>query len=139
MNRSLSRLLLFALVVSACAPLSARHPAASGAEAYYDELRDGSGKLRPQYEEIYPLYAELKPLEKEKIEELTRAALEGDNAIHALPRIFTAQEFDNVIRPGVEQRARALRAFLQDYYSGTHRYSRAGIVKKSVVDAIIKR
>ena len=107
--------------------------------AGYDELHDQQGHVRPQYELFYENWARLTQEEKESFLQSSRQAFQGDNALDALPRVLTGAEYDQVIKPGVIQRARALRALLQDHYSGKKTYATAGIIPKAVLDRIIFR
>jgi uncharacterized circularly permuted ATP-grasp superfamily protein len=89
--------------------------------AYYDEMRTVDGALRPQYEEVHKIHSGLSKTRKKKFLRATKADFKGDNALSPLPRILTESESDLLVR-GVEQRGNALRAFLQDHYSGRKTY-----------------
>ncbi|MBC7741897.1 MAG: circularly permuted type 2 ATP-grasp protein [Bdellovibrionaceae bacterium] len=69
----------------------------------------------------------------------SKQAFQGDNALDPMPRIISANEYDKKLKAGVQQRADALRAFLQDHYSGKKSYLAAGIISKEMIDRIIDR
>jgi uncharacterized circularly permuted ATP-grasp superfamily protein len=105
--------------------------------AYYDEIRDENGKLRPGYAEILPFYEKLSEPDKRRFLEVTRADFQGDNALDPLPRLISESDYE-VLRRGVEQRGRALQLFLRDYYSGrSDRIDR--IMPREVLDRIVDR
>ena len=105
--------------------------------AYFDELRDESGRLRPGYAEILPIYEKLDDAGRRRLLEVTKRDFGGDNALDPLPRLITEQDYET-LRRGVEQRGRALRAFLQDYYSESP--SRIGrVLPREVLDRIVDR
>lgn len=116
------------------APLSA--PAQG--KPYFDELYKGS-ELREVYK---PLKEYLESPKAKADEEAflieSRRAFQKDNALDPVPRILTADEAKQ-IQEGVEQRARALRAFLKDHYSGKRTYAKAGIMSEETVARIISR
>jgi uncharacterized circularly permuted ATP-grasp superfamily protein len=105
----------------------------------YDELYDESGRLRPQYEEFYANWSRMTERQKENFLRRSREDFRGDNALDALPRVMTGAEYDQVLKPGVDQRARALRAFLEDHYSGRKAYARSGVLPKDAIERIISR
>lgn len=123
--------------------LLAALPPAVGAPAKalagYDEIYDSSGKIRSQYLDFYQRFQDLSAQEREDYLKTSRTAFEGDNALAPLPRVLTGAEYDQILKPGVEQRAKALRAFLQDHYSGKRSYVSAGVVPADVLRRIISR
>jgi uncharacterized circularly permuted ATP-grasp superfamily protein len=106
---------------------------------FFNEIFDRRGRVRAQYTEAYEIYSQMSEAQKERFLRESRKAFMGDNALDPMPRILTAQEFDATLKPGVQQRADALRAFLQDHHSGRRAYARAGVIPRDVVDRIIQR
>lgn len=105
----------------------------------YDEIFDSNGQVRAQYEGFYSVWSRMTKKQRQSYLKTSRQAFEGDNALAELPRVLTGAEYDQVIKPGVEQRAKALRAFLQDHYSGRRTYEKAGVVPADVLRRIISR
>ncbi len=68
----------------------------------------------------------------------SKKAFQNDNALDSVPRILTPAEAQE-IQKGVDQRARALRAFLKDHYSGKRYYAKSGLIPENVVQGIIAR
>jgi uncharacterized circularly permuted ATP-grasp superfamily protein len=110
---------------------------AGPSQPYYDEVFDENGALRLGYSEVYPVYQKLTNEDKKRIQKVSKKKFSGDNALDPLPRILTQAEF-NELKRGVEQRGRALRLFLVDYYAGkdevVHR-----LIPKTVLDRIVSR
>jgi uncharacterized circularly permuted ATP-grasp superfamily protein len=121
---------------AALAAASARAKANAG--KYYDEIFDSDGNIRPQYEDIYPLYLKKSPEELAKLRRETMKDFRGDNALSGLPRVMTQEEFD-FVKKGVAQRGKALLLFLQDHYSGKKTYLKDGVIPESVVRNIVAR
>ncbi len=116
---------------------------ASGGELpYYDELyavppKDGkAGVPRSQYEKILKVYKKITRPKREAFAVAAREDLSKDNAVSILPRVLTESE-NHEINLGTEQRARAIHAFLKDYYSGGTRWKK--IVPEEVLKKIIQR
>ncbi|GIL16678.1 MAG: hypothetical protein BroJett040_04290 [Oligoflexia bacterium] len=107
--------------------------------AQFNELMDDHGNLRPQYEKIYPAWSKISPKKQEQFLIQSKHAFKGDNSLDPLPRILTGAEYDQQLKPGVEQRAKALLAFLQDHYSGKKSYQKANIFPPHVLKRIIQR
>ncbi|MBC7397265.1 MAG: circularly permuted type 2 ATP-grasp protein, partial [Bdellovibrionales bacterium] len=103
----------------------------------YDEVFDGE-KVRPQYEEYWNIYSRKTEAEKEAFVRNSLKDFKGDNAVHSLPRILT-QEESKVLRAGVDQRARALRKFLVEYYKDPKNYQLQQVVPENVVQSALKR
>ena len=116
---------------------SANHALAG--DEFYDEIKDEQGHVHVHYQDAYRLWSETTPSSRERFLKESREAFRGDNAMDAMPRIISEYEFEHVLKPGVEQRARAIRAFLQDHYSGDRRYLRDGIIPKGIVEKILPR
>ena len=116
----------------------AQERAKANAGVYYDEVFDENGKMRPHYQEIFPLYASKTKTELEEIRRETLKSFKGDNALSALPRVMPKEEFDHV-KSGVEQRGKALLKYLQDHYSGKKTYIRDGVIPAEVIKRIVER
>jgi uncharacterized circularly permuted ATP-grasp superfamily protein len=105
---------------------------------FYDEALEPDGRARPAYA---PLLDELRSLDLRDLSdamtrhERARKVTFGDGAprfhVDPVPRIVGRTEWDRLAR-GLEQRARALGAFLTDVY-GARRIVRAGVVPERVV------
>jgi uncharacterized circularly permuted ATP-grasp superfamily protein len=104
---------------------------------HYDEIRDASGNVRPEYVEVYSAVMGMSKVEKRQFLKRSFKAFKGDNRLDPMPRIIPSNEFDDVIVKGVEQRGRALMAFLQDHYSGRQEYR--AFMSREVVARIIER
>lgn len=123
------------------ATATSSNPAVStetSAKDAYNEIIDENGSVRPQYQEIYNLYQKRYAQDESQYLAKTRKAFRGDNALDPMPRILTRDEFD-YLRQGVQQRARAILAFLRSYHSGRNSFERAGILPVSLVDKIAAR
>ena len=105
--------------------------------APYDEHRDADGEVRHGYER---LLAELEGVDLEELYQLVVQRLADDGAsfgeqpfvIDIIPRLLSAAEWEPLAR-GLEQRTRALNAFLTDAY-GERRIVDAGIVDAATID-----
>jgi uncharacterized circularly permuted ATP-grasp superfamily protein len=103
----------------------------------YDEHRDADGDVRHGYER---LLAELEGVDLEELYQLVVQRLADDGAsfgeqpfvIDIIPRLLSAAEWEPLAR-GLEQRARALNAFLADAYAD-RRIVDAGIVDAATID-----
>ncbi len=118
-----------------CAPLAL---AQATRERFYDEIFD-HGKVRPEYRTAYDLLQMMTPEERQAFLKDSLKEFQNDNLLDPMPRIFTAEVYDRVIKAGVEQRAFALREFLKDHYSGKKSYLRAGVIPEDVLTRIIAR
>jgi uncharacterized circularly permuted ATP-grasp superfamily protein len=108
-----------------------------GAE-YYNEIKDSSGNIRSWYKDIYQIYQNMNEREVEIFFAQSKKDFMGDNALFPLPRLILDSELQ-LLRDGVAQRGNALRAFLQDHYSGEKSYLGADIFPKGVLEKIIAR
>ena len=82
--------------------------------AYFNEIFGTDGKVRPHYDDVYDHWSSL-PLKKRRMLHVrSRELFSGDYFQDPFPRILTGSEFESLSR-GVEQRARAIHAFLTDY------------------------
>lgn len=113
------------------------HPLLSFSQLNYDEVFDGN-QVRPQYEKYWSVYQNLSKSDKEAFIKKSMKDFKGDNALSPLPRVFSAEDTE-ILRKGVDQRARALQAFLQDYYSGEKKYLQKNVIPESIVQDAIKR
>jgi uncharacterized circularly permuted ATP-grasp superfamily protein len=102
----------------------------------FDEHRDPDGRVRPAYER---LLAELERVDLEELNQRVVRRLADDGAsfgdqpfvIDIVPRLLSAAEWEPLAR-GLEQRTRALNAFLTDTY-GERRIVAAGIVAAETI------
>src|ERR1700735_1715420 len=107
-----------------------------GGRAPYDEHLDADGRLRPDYER---LLAGLEGLDLEQLYQQGVQRPAGDGArfgeqpfvIDIVPRLLSTAEWEPLAR-GLEQRTRALNAFLTDVY-GERRIVNAGIVAATTI------
>ena len=104
----------------------------------FNEIFDSQGQLRPAYREIYALWTQRYSQNQTPYLEYSRQKFSGDNALDPMPRIIEDVEYDE-LKSGVDQRARAIRAFLTDHYSGKKKYAAAKVIPETVVDRIIAR
>ncbi len=103
----------------------------------FDEHRDADGETRQGYER---LLAELEGVDLEELYQRVVQRLADDGAsfgeqpfvIDIIPRLLSAAEWEPLAR-GLEQRTRALNAFLTDAY-GERRIVDAGIVDAATID-----
>jgi uncharacterized circularly permuted ATP-grasp superfamily protein len=121
----------------------------AGAGAHFDEVffrsKDVDGTeyavVRPPYREVVSAVRDLSKKDLERVDRKTTADFRGDNALSAVPRILVSSEYDGILKRGVDQRGRALRAFLEDYYrNGGHpSFVTSGRMNQVVLDAIVSR
>jgi len=104
----------------------------------YNEVRDEKGKLRAFYRDVAPVVEALNPEQLERFRIESRKAFSNDNALDPMPRLLSEAEF-KTLEKGVDQRAKALVAFLKDYFSGERTFEKAGIIPKGLVDRIASR
>lgn len=112
---------------------------ATAEKEFFDEIYDEHGRVRPEYQEVKEELDRMSPAEIERFLRQSRREFTGDNALDPMPRIIPAEEYDEVLKKGVEQRARAIRAFLQDHYSGIRNYLKFGIIPERVVRRLLER
>lgn len=130
--------LIFFLLLSSCQFSGSRRVAQ---EVAFDEIYGTSGEqkiVRPVYRGIIEIYDRMSPEEKEKFYKETLAEFSGDNTLLPLPRVLDEGEYD-FLKKGVEQRGAAIRAFLEDHYSGKKSYAKSGVVPQTVIDRIVTR
>jgi uncharacterized circularly permuted ATP-grasp superfamily protein len=103
----------------------------------YEEHREPDGRIRPAYE---LLLTELEGVDLEELHQRVVRRLAADSArfgddpfvVDIVPRLLSADEWDPLAR-GLQQRTRALNAFLMDAY-GERRIVEAGIVDAQSID-----
>jgi uncharacterized circularly permuted ATP-grasp superfamily protein len=81
---------------------------------YYNEIFEAKGVIRPHYAEVYAHWETLSKTHQRSLHQSSTKHFSGDYAQDPLPRILTNNEA-LLLRTGVEQRARAILAFLSDY------------------------
>jgi uncharacterized circularly permuted ATP-grasp superfamily protein len=125
-------------VEAVCADEALVAPAPRG---HYDELYHPNGEVRPHYRGIVEVAQEISQTEVQQIERETRRDFHKDNMLNPVPRILVSTEFDHYLRPGVEQRGRALREFLLDFHrsGGEPRLVREGRMPREVLDRVVAR
>ncbi|PIS11894.1 MAG: hypothetical protein COT73_01520 [Bdellovibrio sp. CG10_big_fil_rev_8_21_14_0_10_47_8] len=106
---------------------------------YFNEIFNPQGQVYPYYQEAYTVWSELSARKKAEFLKKSREAFRGDNALDAMPRIIPEQEYDQVLKKGVEQRAQAIQAFLEDHYSGKKSYAQAKIIPEAVITRLLQR
>lgn len=130
--------LIFFLLFSSCQFSGSRRVAQDTA---FDEIYGTSGDekvVRPVYRGIVEIYDRMSAEEKEKFYKETLTEFSGDNTLLPLPRVLDEGEYD-FLKKGVEQRGAAIRAFLEDHYSGKKSYATSGVVPQTVIDRIVTR
>jgi len=105
----------------------------------YDEVHNSDGSVRDIYVDIYKAWQQKYSVRNTEMLKEGRHYFQKDNTIDALPRLISAEEFDKTIRAGVDQRLRAILAFLDDHYSGRRSYAAKGVLPAEVVKRIIAR
>ncbi len=111
--------------------------------AAWDEVIDHDGSVRAAYRHVHATLAKLSAAElRLRAESLARGYLaqgvtfdfageERPFPVDVAPRVVTAGEWD-VVAPGIQQRVRALEAFLADVY-GPQRAVTDGVVPRSLI------
>ncbi len=110
----------------------------SFAQSGFNEIYDSNNKVRPEYEYAQSLWQHRYAENQKQFLRQSRKAFKGDNALDSMPRILTSEDYD-LLKKGVEQRARAIRAFLTDHYSERKEYAESNVIPKDVVKRIIAR
>jgi uncharacterized circularly permuted ATP-grasp superfamily protein len=101
---------------------------------YFNEALDQEGKTFPHYAEVFELWRRLSRRKRIELHRQSKQLFSGDYPQSSLPRILTQIEFQ-ILEKGVDQRARAILAFLQDYVSKGIRWRRvvpAGVLKSVI-------
>lgn len=100
----------------------------------FNEIYDDSGEVRGHYNDVYKHWQSIPKSEKSQFHKQSKSMLAGDYSLNPLPRLITTEEFQ-ILQDGVRQRARAILAFLQDYYKGSSRWKR--ILPPALLRAIV--
>lgn len=79
---------------------------------YFNEAYGADGLVRPHYAGVIKHWATLPKHERRLLHNRSKRLFRGDYAQDPLPRVLTQEEFLLLSR-GVEQRARAIVAFLR--------------------------
>ncbi len=90
---------------------------------YYNEIFSTDGQVRPHYEKIFNHWKKLAPKRRNELHTRSKILFSGDYAQDSLPRILIQSEF-KILSQGVEQRAQAILAFLQDYCTKGSKWNR---------------
>lgn len=127
-------------------PTLTAQPAPRG---HYDEVfvngKDEAGRpikiVRPQYRDIIGAVADFDEVRIQTITRNSTKDFSGDNALTPIPRVFLDSEYDGIIKPGIDQRGRALREFIKDFHlsGGRPRIAEAGIIPQVILDRIVDR
>jgi hypothetical protein len=111
----------------------------------YREVQMGNGRLtkilRPEYQDVVRVARGLTPLDIKAGEVLTWNDFNADNVLSLVPRVILDTDFKERLQPGIDQRGRALRAFLKDFHAtgGRPAISEAGVFPLEVLERIVKR
>ena len=92
-------------------------------ESFYDEMIAPDGSVRPVYQEVVKIMNEIEDKQPERIvkfRKFSSRAFMKDNRLYHIPRMLSKDEHSLLLK-GVEQRARALQAFIRDHYNGEFR------------------
>ena len=103
---------------------------------WFNEIHDSNGKIRSHYEPFYSHWKSISISKQKQLHDGSKKLFSGDYFLDPLPRLITKKEFSN-LKVGVEQRAKAIREFLLDYYSLGTRWRR--IVPASTLRQVIAR
>ncbi|CAN5648095.1 hypothetical protein BH10BDE1_BH10BDE1_12180 [soil metagenome] len=136
----------FDFAVAQNRPTLTAQPAPRG---HYDEVfvngKDEAGRpikiVRPQYRDIIGAVADFDDVRIQAITRNSTKDFSGDNALTPIPRVFLDSEYDGIIKPGIDQRGRALREFIKDFHlsGGRPRIAEAGIIPQVILDRIVDR
>ena len=105
--------------------------------AQYNEMYDENGQLRPQYQGVMKVLSKVTPEQEKDYEKRSNEAFRKDNSLALVPRVILGSEYDQQLVAGFDQRARALRAFLKDYFSGGKKYTQ--VLPEAVLKRIVER
>ncbi len=103
---------------------------------WYDELREQNGAIRSHYQEIYQHWQSLPQNQVDALFDKSKKLFSGDYKLDPLPRLLTPAEFAH-IRSGVLQRAKAIRAFLVNYYERGRKWRQ--VVDSRILHDIMER
>ncbi len=104
--------------------------------AYYDEIFSPDGKVREHYSGVYEAWKAIPARERQALHRRSVRMFSGDYAQDSLPRVLTQTEFQ-LLQRGVEQRGRAILAFLRDYCLKGNRWAR--VMPASILKSVIER
>jgi len=99
---------------------------------YFDEAKFSMDSVKAIYERIFKIHAQIPKIVQKKLAQKTCKLFSGDYEVDLLPRILHEEEVA-FLRRAVEQRARAILAFLTLYYSGELKW------KKIIPPKVMKR
>lgn len=88
---------------------------------WFDEIYDSNGRIREHYKSVYTQWKSIPSLEKRKFRGLSKNLFSGDYPLDSLIRVLTYSEL-SLLQKGVTQWAKAIRAFLFDYYYRNNRW-----------------
>lgn len=103
----------------------------------YDEVMGPNG-VRTHYQHYWNIYSKTSAERRQKFVKNSIQDFRGDNALLPLPRVIHSGDA-LFLRTGVEQRAKAIQAFLKDYYSGKKDYLKYGVIPEEIVQGCINR
>lgn len=103
---------------------------------YFDEITGPDGKVRDHYAEVYRQWRSMPERARISLHRDSARLYAGDYRQDPFPRILTESELQ-FLRRGVDQRARAIFAFIQSYCSRDNRWKRVMPVKR--FEAILSR
>lgn len=106
---------------------------------YFNEIFGANGEVRPYYREVYQAWNGMSEKQKEKYLVDSRKAFLGDNALDPMARVIPGDEYDKVLKAGVEQRGLAIRMFLQDHYSRQKLYAQKNVIPEAVIERLLER
>ncbi|MEE2961962.1 MAG: circularly permuted type 2 ATP-grasp protein [Myxococcota bacterium] len=104
----------------------------------YDEIYASNGTVRDPYRGVVSVLEKQTIAQMDNFRKRSLADFHGDNILIPVPRMLGKSEIHQ-LRTGVQQRAKAIRAFLSDYYSGTKSYQSGNVIPESLLQKIIKR
>jgi uncharacterized circularly permuted ATP-grasp superfamily protein len=104
--------------------------------SYFNEIHGPDGQVREHYAEVYRHWRSLPGAVRRSLHRGSARHYSGDYAQDPLPRILTEPELQ-LLRRGVDQRARAVLAFLQSYGARDSRWKR--IIPPRRLNAILLR
>jgi uncharacterized circularly permuted ATP-grasp superfamily protein len=104
---------------------------------YYNEVFYPDGSLREKYAGAFPFVKEMSKTAYNRQIRESKKLMSGDTPMGPMPRLLYEEEF-HFLKRGVEQREKAIRAFLNDHYSGKQTY-RDKVIPGKIIDQIIAR
>lgn len=104
----------------------------------YDELKDSEGNIKEHYKEVYEYWTGLNGDEKREANQKYKRKMDNVFDVMAFPRILTSKE-NNFLKKALSQRARAIKYFLVDIFSGSNNIIKQKVIHPGVVDNFLKR